>query len=196
MPIMDGYETTRAIRMMDSPQRNVPILALTANATRADVDKCIAAGVNDYLPKPFTPDDLFRKLFTELKVKPREKTRKKPSTIGTKMYNLDYLRSVSGNNEEFIREMIVTFTQSIPGQLLDMEKALAEEDWQRLARNAHQIKPSFTLMGLNSLRSNIVFIEENSKYGTKLDEIPQVVAEFIETCNLILPELAKEILPG
>jgi HPt (histidine-containing phosphotransfer) domain-containing protein len=182
--------------MMDSPQRNVPILALTANATRADVDKCIAAGVNDYLPKPFTPDDLYRKLFTELKVKPREKTRKKPSTIGTKMYNLDYLRSVSGNNEEFIREMIVTFTQSIPGQLLDMEKALAEEDWQRLARNAHQIKPSLTLMGLNSLRSNIVFIEENSKYGTKLDEIPQVVAEFIETCNLILPELAKEILPG
>jgi PAS domain S-box-containing protein len=194
MPIMDGYETTKTIRQMDGPQRNVPILALTANATRADVDKCIAACMNDYLPKPFTPDDLYRKIFTELKVKPREKTRKKPAASGAKLYNLDYLRSVSGNNEEFIREMILTFTQSIPGQLVEMEKALAEEDWQRLARNAHQIKPSFTLMGLNTLRSSIVFIEENSKYGTKLDEIPQVVGEFIESCNLVLPELAKEVL--
>jgi PAS domain S-box-containing protein len=196
MPIMDGYETTKAIRLMDSPQRSVPILALTANATKADVEKCIAAGMDDYLPKPFTPDDLYRKLFTELKIKPREKTRKKPSSTGAKHYNLEYLRSVSGNNEEFIREMILTFTESIPSQLKEMKKALEEEDWQRLARNAHQIKPSFTLMGLNSLRTSIVFIEENSKYGTKLDEIPHVVSEFIDHCNLILPELAKEVLPA
>jgi HPt (histidine-containing phosphotransfer) domain-containing protein len=103
---------------------------------------------------------------------------------------------VSGNNEEFIREMILTFTESIPSQLKEMKMALDVEDWQKLARNAHQIKPSFTLMGLNSLRASIVFIEENSKYGTKLDEIPQVVLEFIDHCNLILPELAKEVLPA
>jgi signal transduction histidine kinase/DNA-binding response OmpR family regulator len=196
MPIMDGYETTKAIRLMDSRERSVPILALTANATKADVEKCIAAGMDDYLPKPFTPDDLYRKLFTELKIKPREKTRKKPSSTQAKHYNLEYLRSVSGNNEEFIREMILTFTESIPSQLKEMKKALDEGDWQKLARSAHQIKPSFTLMGLNSLRTSIVFIEENSKYGTKLDEIPQVVTEFIDHCNLILPELAKEVLPA
>ncbi len=196
MPVMDGYETTKAIRMMESPQGNVPILALTANAIKNDVDKCLAAGMNDYLPKPFTPDDLYRKLFTELKITPREKTRKKPSEATTKPYNLDYLRSVSGNNEEFIREMILTFTESIPSQLVEMKNALLLEDWAQLARNAHQIKPSFTLMGLNALRSSIVFIEENSKYGTKLDELPQVVSEFIGSCNDILPELAKEVLPA
>lgn len=196
MPIMDGYETTKAIRLMESPQGEVPILALTANATKADVDKCIASGMDDYLPKPFTPDDLYRKLFTELKIAPRKKTRKKPSVGAKKLYNLEYLRSVSGNDEEFIREMILTFTESIPSQLVEMKNALASEDWAQLARNAHQIKPSFTLMGLTALRSNIVFIEENSKTGTRLDEVAQVVSAFIDHCNIILPELAKEVLPA
>lgn len=195
MPVMDGYETTKAIRMMDGPQRNVPIIALTANATKADVDRCIAAGMNDYLPKPFTPDDLYRKLFEELKITPKEKTPKK-SLPGNKLYNLDYLRSVSGDNEEFIREMVLTFTQTIPPVLDDMKIALEKKDWHNLARMAHQIKPSFTLMGLNSLRASILYIEENSKYGTKLGEIPAVVSEFVQQCEAVLPDLAKEAIPG
>jgi response regulator RpfG family c-di-GMP phosphodiesterase len=195
MPVMDGYETTKAIRMMDPPVSNIPVLALTANATKADVEKCIAAGMNDYLPKPFTPDDLYRKLFKELKIQPLQKTKKK-TTSKPKAYNLEYLRSVSGNNEEFIREMVLTFTQTIPPVLVDMKSAVESSDWEKLARLAHQIKPSFTLMGLNALRTNILFIEENSKQLTKLDELPQVVADFIRQCDLILPELAKEALPG
>jgi PAS domain S-box-containing protein len=195
MPVMDGYETTKAIRMMDPPVSNIPILALTANATKADVEKCIAAGMNDYLPKPFTPDDLYRKLFKELRIQPLQKTKKK-NTTKPKAYNLEYLRSVSGNNEEFIREMVLTFTQTIPPVLVDMKAAVETLDWEKLARLAHQIKPSFTLMGLNALRTNILFIEENSKQLSKLDELPRVVADFIRQCDLILPELAREALPG
>ncbi|MBA4053870.1 MAG: hypothetical protein C0490_04085 [Marivirga sp.] len=196
MPVMDGYETTKAIRMMDGPQRHVPILALTANATKTDVDRCIAAGMNDYLPKPFTPDDLYRKLFKELRITPKEKAKKKQALPGSKLYNLDYLRSVSGDNEEFIREMVLTFTQTIPPVLVEMKVALQKKDWENLARMAHQIKPSFTLMGLNSLRSNILYIEENSKYQTKLEELPGVVSDFVQQCEGVLPELAKEAIPG
>ena len=109
-------------------------------------------------------------------------------------YNLDYLRSVSGNNEEFIREMVLTFTQTIPPLLAEMKQALADSDWPKLAKHAHQIKPSFTLMGLTELRSNILFIEENSKASTKLEEIPQAVSDFIQQCEAVIPELSKEVL--
>jgi PAS domain S-box-containing protein len=197
MPVMDGYETTKAIRLMNSQMRDVPVIALTANATKADVEKCMAAGMNDYLPKPFTPDDLYRKLFIDQKISPKHKVKNKTIAKGkpaSQLYNLDYLRSVSGNNEEFIREMVLTFTQTIPPLLMEMKQALTDSDWPKLARHAHQIKPSFTLMGLTELRSNILFIEENSKASTKLDEIPHAVLNFIHQCEVVIPELSREVV--
>ena len=197
MPVMDGYETTKAIRLMNSAMRDVPVIALTANATKADVEKCMTAGMNDYLPKPFTPDDLYRKLFIDQKISPKHKIKSKVPARAkpvNQLYNLDYLRSVSGNNEEFIREMVLTFTQTIPPLLMEMKQALTDSDWPKLARHAHQIKPSFTLMGLTELRSNILFIEENSKASTKLDEIPHAVLNFINQCEVVIPELSREVV--
>ena len=198
MPVMDGYETTKAIRLMNSPMRDVPVIALTANATKVDVEKCMAAGMNDYLPKPFTPDDLYRKLFIDQKISPKQKVKTKSVSVTpvNQLYNLDYLRSVSGNNEEFIREMVITFMQTIPPVLAEMKQALADSDWPKLARQAHQIKPSFTLMGLTELRTSVLFIEENSKASTKLDELPDAVINFIDQCEAVIPELSKEVMPG
>lgn len=199
MPVMDGYEATKVIRMMNQSS-DVPIIALTANATQTDVEKCLAAGMNDYLPKPFTPEDLYNKLFDDLKIKPTSKDRlpKEEAVAISKdiMYNLDYLRSVSGNNEEFIREMVSTFIQTVPGILEDMNQAMEREDWMKLSRLAHQIKPSFTLMGLDVLRTDIVFIEENSKNGTKLNDVVKIGQEFLRKCKIVIPELSKEALPA
>jgi CheY-like chemotaxis protein len=58
MPVMDGLEAAMRIRELQSPQRNVPIVALTANAMSADRQKCMNAGMNDFVAKPFDPKDL------------------------------------------------------------------------------------------------------------------------------------------
>jgi PAS domain S-box-containing protein len=192
MPVMDGYEATKAIRQMDSPMRDVPIIALTANATKKDVELCLASGMNDYLPKPFTPEDLQRKIFEDLKIEPAamsptEFTTRKTNTA----FDFSYLRSVSGNNEEFIREMIHTFIQTIPPILSDMGKSLEEKDWTKLSRLAHQIKPSFALMGMNDLRAKLLLIEENAKTNQNLSDLPSITNRFIVQCEDIMPQLTK-----
>ncbi|MBF0291957.1 MAG: response regulator [Nitrospinae bacterium] len=61
MPVMDGYAATRAIRKMEG-YKNLPIVAMTANAMAGDREKCIASGMNDHVSKPIDPDELFRTL--------------------------------------------------------------------------------------------------------------------------------------
>jgi HPt (histidine-containing phosphotransfer) domain-containing protein len=149
------------------------------------------------LPKPFTPEDLYRKLFDDLKIKPLNHAQLRPAQITEPeavLYNLSYLRNVSGNNEDFIREMVSTFVQTVPPVLTEMQKCLQEKEWTRLSRLIHQIKPSFILLGIDALRANILFIEENSKAETSLSRVTQTTKEFIARCNTILPQLSRDIL--
>ena len=63
MPEMDGYEAAKCIRAMDSPKAaSVPIIAMTANVFREDIENCHAVGMNDHLGKPLNLDDVLSKM--------------------------------------------------------------------------------------------------------------------------------------
>ena len=192
MPVMDGYEATKAIRMMPQPTGNTPIVALTANATKIDVEKCLVAGMNDYLSKPFTPEDLYEMLFEKLKIVPASASEVKPAT--SRQFDLAYLRNISGNNHEFIKEMLQTFVQSIPNSLTEMEEALTLSDFIKISRVAHQIKPSMTLLGINELKDSAIHIEELAKGTTAPSlELQLSVMEFSQACREVINDLAEEL---
>jgi CheY-like chemotaxis protein len=70
MPEMDGYEATQAIRALDFARaREIPIVAMTANVFREDIDKCIASGMNSHIGKPLSLDDILQKLRVYLSAK-------------------------------------------------------------------------------------------------------------------------------
>ena len=65
MPVMDGYEATQTIRnKLNPPENKIPILGMTANALDEEREKCISLGMNEYITKPFEPDELFVKILT------------------------------------------------------------------------------------------------------------------------------------
>jgi PAS domain S-box-containing protein len=194
MPVMDGYEATRAIRLMESPMRQAPIVALTANATKTDIEKCLSSGMNDYLAKPFTPDDLYGKIFKDLKIKPTRNGAKQTTPSKKTTFDLAYLRSVSDNNHDFLQEMIQTFVQSIPPVLEEMQKCVDEKNWHKLSRLAHQIKPSFSLLGMEELRKTVFFIEQNADQKNNLTEVTRTTSEFIEDCSTVVSDLRKELI--
>ena len=188
MPIMDGYEATKVIRTMTHPLNTIPVVALTANATTNDIEKCLEAGMNDFVAKPFTPDDLYQKLFKKLKILPNQNI---PKEERDKVFDLNYLRTISDNNQEFIREMVETFINSIPNLLRDMEESLANSEWSKVSRIAHQIKPSLTLMGIHQLKETAVQIEGATSSHTS-DSAKRLVQRFIGSCKDAIEQLKEE----
>jgi CheY-like chemotaxis protein len=72
MPVMDGLAATRAIRSSDGPNARTPIIALTADTAREQIDRCLEAGMNDHVAKPIRPDALFAALGRALDPEPAE----------------------------------------------------------------------------------------------------------------------------
>jgi CheY-like chemotaxis protein len=73
LPEMDGYEATRRIRALDAPHaKTVPIIAMTANVFREDVEKCLAAGMNDHVGKPLDFNEVLERLRKYLPVRRRD----------------------------------------------------------------------------------------------------------------------------
>jgi CheY-like chemotaxis protein len=69
MPGMDGYESTRTIRAMNHPRaKTIPIIAMTANVFKEDIERCLAAGMNDHIGKPLNFDEMTEVLKKYLRV--------------------------------------------------------------------------------------------------------------------------------
>ena len=170
MPVMDGFETTRAIRNGDPKKSKVPIIALTANATQKDFEKCIATGMNDCITKPFTQDDLFKTLTKYLGKRLTNKRKsissELPKATNTPVIDLTYLKKVSNDNQEFIQEIINTFLESMPKSIEDISRYLKDKNWIQLGKVAHKIKPTITLMGIHSLKEKILQLETETTIGT------------------------------
>ena len=195
MPEMDGFEATKAIRSGEPPKSEIPIIALTANATRKDIEKCLAAGMNECIPKPFTPDDLMRVLikYSNHKINSKEKIPVASPNFKTTNLTVDliYLKTISNDNPEFIKEMVHTFLETVPESIKEIRYLATSSAWDSLARAIHKLRPSLTLMGLTLAKELSIQIEKNSASKKSQKLIPSQIEDFCKMLERALHELSQ-----
>ncbi len=191
MPFMDGLSATRIIRkkMKDS----TPIIALTANALIGDKEKCLEAGMNDYISKPFNKKDLANKILKYFK-KNSNQTSISTNIIDSmeKGYDLKKLKEQTFGSDDFVKKMVELFCEVAVETTQNIEKALADNNGVLIKSYAHKIKPSIDTMEVNELKTIVREIESHSDVHSP--DFMQKVNQFIKRLDEIQLEIRKNEL--
>ncbi len=177
MPLMDGFDASRQIRELESaaqlsgsPAKRIPIVALTANAIKGDRERCLDAGMDEYLTKPLDPQKLIQVInrlvskttpsvsessaildqssdgdLQESATKHSNAVRERPPI------NLDFLNKQWGSDEGFVQTLLARFRTRAPMDLSEIEAAASGGDWQEVARIAHRLKGSSGYVAANAI---------------------------------------------
>ncbi len=184
MPVLDGLETARAIRSgLSKPKNKIPIIAFTANALKGDRTKYLEAGMNDYISKPFMPEDLYK--IMSAYYLPSENA----TTSIKRITDLTYLRKMSNNDESFVIEMINSFISKTPEIIDHMKASSKKKDWAEVGSLAHKLKPNLAFMGIDSLKKLIQKIETDGKEQANTKMLPKLVSELEKSVNDAIQEL-------
>ncbi|MES2592850.1 MAG: ATP-binding protein [Bacteroidota bacterium] len=197
MPVMNGFEATEYIRKVLHSQ--VPIIALTADVTTVDVEKCKAVGMNDYISKPIDEKLLFNKIIRYLKKSDHNKIiikEKLPLQEEKEKYiNLDYLIKRTKSNPVLMKEMISLYLEQTPPLIVIIKEGIKVEDWDSVYAAVHKIIPSFSIMGINSNFENMAKkIQEYASTKKQTEAIPDLFSQIETACEQACIELEEKLI--
>ena len=191
MPEMDGYQASRYIRSGENSniKQDIPIIAMTANAMKGDREKCIASGMDDYLPKPLDADLLLEKLLHYLPSRLVNKSKTSEATVKSKRKSstLDESRAVDESstavqeeqtiwdkdallnrvrqNQELANKLIMMFLEDADESVRSLLMAMNKKQLEEVISQAHKLKGSVKNLGGIKLAQVIITIEKNAKQG-------------------------------
>lgn len=222
MPVMDGYKATAEIRRMEErndKEHRIPIIALTANALEGDKEKCLSAGMDDYLSKPFKQDDIIKIIenwssgrlarFDEERyshaarvergdsaqpIKEQEQRKREPVSQPIDLSVLKALKDLQIDGKpDILVEVITAYLSSSEPLVLDLQQKLAESNLPGLQDAAHSLKSGSANVGAMTLSEICKELEMNCKNKTFYNTAEQITAiekEYVRVKGI----LAKEIV--
>lgn len=196
MPVMDGYEASRNLRASDSINKNIPIIALTAYAMAGDREKCLAAGMTDYISKPLDLNMLLEKVNQHTKMSSHMETpdQSNPTALNaqnassslTQRSVIDHFVSSTGMKETQVKEIFDLFFESLPGLLSEIEEALQQDDFYKLERAIHKLKGTSGNLMIQDMYKLIVKMEQLSK-AYDLESVRNHMGQLMSMARSLLP---------
>ena len=188
MPVMDGYEATCYIR--DEMHINIPIVAITAHALAGEKEKCIEKGIDDYLPKPFSEDDLLKTLLLWI-----NKNSSSKKTAEKKVTDLTFLKKQTRHNDAVIKDMITLFIDQNPKDVKELYAAITSSDHTSVYKKIHTLKNNIALFGIDKyIESDLLQMEEAIQKNAPLDEIKKHFHQIETCCKMAVEELKNEMI--
>jgi two-component system, sensor histidine kinase and response regulator len=186
MPVMDGYAATRRIRDLEGWRRRTPIVALTANAMPGQLERCIAAGMDDMLTKPLDVGrlcDVLIKLGLNASETAAESSVAEAlsPTLDPSPVDLARFDALTQGDQAFMLDLIATFAASCAQINDELATAIAADDRGAMARAAHKLKGVSANIHAASLRDLCADLETHAKNRTP-EELEACVAA-IETAS-------------
>ena len=195
MPEVDGYKATRYIR--EVMRRELPILAMTADALKGEAEKCFDVGMTGFISKPFEPRDLYHQILqvtNDRKLLEDLKATESPAEKSTELVDFSFLFELSDMDPKFISDVLTIFLETMPEGLDKLNNLIQDgSDWDAISKQAHFLKSSTSVVKVGDMFDKLYDIEKLTKIsGTELETIKIIFAEiqelFIQAHPILLSE--------
>lgn len=207
MPVMDGFAATEAIRRLPGQRgRRVPIVALTANTMQGDEARCLRAGMDDFLAKPYTLAQLRATLQRWLPASGTEPVVDAPVTTSSMALDdapqainratLEALRELDPNGgTDLVKEVLGLFLGTTPKTLAELRRAIAEGNGKAMGQAAHALKSSAANVGAENLSLGYRKLEKLGRENRINDArmLSDVVAAEHDRAMAALREILAEV---
>jgi two-component system sensor histidine kinase/response regulator len=192
MPEMDGFEATEQIRRHERRHGgHTPIIALTANAMGGDRERCLAAGMDDYVPKPVTIEALAAALTRCLPGRTRTaETAPAGALAASQIMDRALCVQRLGGNAQLIRHLVELFRADCPRMLAEIQAAVANRDSHALEHAAHTLKGAAGNFAARSAVESAARLEMMGRHGD-LTDAPAAYAALHQEITRLLPVLAE-----
>jgi diguanylate cyclase (GGDEF)-like protein len=210
MPELDGYKTTAIIREHEQSGQRIPIVAMTANVISGESDKCLAAGMDDYLSKPLTRDSLKDKVVRWLGVSSTEQVGRGADTSQEELSSPEVVNSFAGERSRTqvlddlvlkklqdqlgpaFEKIINALIEDLPMYLAALDEALQGGEPETLANVAHTIKGSAGNIGAHQLVAASEELETHAR-GGRLDGAQERVQKIQEAGRAVVSCLQTDV---
>ncbi|KJR96652.1 MAG: hypothetical protein VR65_27330 [Desulfobulbaceae bacterium BRH_c16a] len=199
MPVMDGVTVTEIIRK-ESRFRDLPVVAMTANAMQGDRDRCLAAGMNDHVAKPIEPDMLWKALLRWIKPRRKAAAEVKPQAVldVDLPSGIDGLDMASGlsrmlGKKPLYLTMLRMFATGQKTAVAEIRKALEGSLRETAERLAHTLKGVSGTIGATSLQQLAEKLETSIKDGRPREEVDALLDELKMPLEHLLSQLEQQL---
>lgn len=198
MPVMDGYQAMSLVRENKSaPYNKIPILALTAHAFDGELERCQAAGADDYLSKPFEPGQLYEKVRSlahrpaiEVEEAPiEEKSEQMADQNYMDEFDIEVLRKFVGFNEALVISTLELLKSSFEEDDSRIKNLLEIKNIEGIKSIAHKIKPNYALLGLENLKE----VCEKLEVSDQLEEQLKLTSILISVNGELTEAISNEL---